>query len=335
VRRIRIGYLSTTYHTSFILMGTDWIQRRMNLKVDWKLFPTGPEMVKAFAGNELDIGYLGLPPAMIGIDKKLPIKCVAGGHMEGTVLTAKKSYSTLKELKDLRETLNQFKGKTIGTPSKGSIHDVIIRNFLDKYSLQLNITVKNFRWADQIIEAMEEGDVDAGVGTPPLAVLASRLLGAKTILPPHIMWPHNPSYGIIVTLEMIRSRTQVLEDFLRLHEKACNLIRKNPLKAAEIAADTLGMVGKSFVLEVYRVSPKYCSSLSKQYTESTLSFVPFLQKTGYINKPLAVDDVFYKSLTERIHPEKPHYDDPGKLIKSASRNRRHQSDSNSVVKLCS
>jgi NitT/TauT family transport system substrate-binding protein len=331
VRRIRIGYLSTAYHTSFILMGTDWIRRRTDLKTDWKLFPTGPEIVKAFAASELDIGYLGLPPAMIGIDKKLPIKCVAGGHMEGTVLTAKKDYRRLEELKDLQETLNQFKDKTIGTPSKGSIHDVIIRNFLDKYGLERDIAVQNFRWADQIIEAMEEGDVDAGVGTPPLAVLASRLLGAKAILPPHIMWPHNPSYGILTTLEMIRSSSQVLEDFLRLHEEACNLIRKDPVKAAEIAADTLGMVGRNFVLEVYRVSPKYCSSLSEEYIDSTLAFVPFLQETGYINNPLTADDVFYKSFTQRIHPDKPHYDDPGNLIRSASGDRRHQGNSDSIL----
>ena len=40
--------------------------------------------------NELDIGYIGLPPAIIGIEQGVPIKCVAGGHVEGTILCAKK-----------------------------------------------------------------------------------------------------------------------------------------------------------------------------------------------------------------------------------------------------
>jgi NitT/TauT family transport system substrate-binding protein len=90
MRAIRIGYLSTAYHTSFILIGTNWIKKKMKAKVDWRLFSTGPEMIKAFMKGELDVSYIGLPPAMIGIDKGLAIKCIAGGHMEGTVLQLRK-----------------------------------------------------------------------------------------------------------------------------------------------------------------------------------------------------------------------------------------------------
>jgi len=314
VKKVRIGHLSTSYHTSFILMGTDWIEKRVSIEAEWRLFPTGPKMIEAFAKNELDIGYIGLPPAMIGIDRGIPIKCVAGGHMEGTVLTAKKGFETLEELGGTKETLSQFKGKVIGAPSKGSIHDVIIRDLLDKFGLQQEVVIKNFEWADQILEAMDDGEVDGGVGTPPLAVLASRLFGAKVILPPHELWPHNPSYGIVTTILMIRSSAQTLEDFLRLHEEACNLIRRHPKKAAEIAAKVLGLVDEDFVLEVYGISRKYCASLSKEYINSTLAFAPFLQKAGYISKSLSADDIFQKDFIEKIHPEKPHYDDPGAQI---------------------
>jgi NitT/TauT family transport system substrate-binding protein len=308
VKEVRIGYLSTAYHTSFILMGTSWVEERLDARIEWKLFPTGPEMIKAFTKTELEIGYIGLPPAMIGIDKGLSIKCVAGGHMEGTVFTAKKEFKTLKELGSLEKTLSQFKGKTIGTPTKGSIHDVIIRNLLGKSQLQEDVMIRNFSWADQILEAMEDNEVDGGVGTPPLAVLASRLLGAKLILPPYVMWPHNPSYGIVATIDMIRSIPRSLEDFLTLHEEASNLIRTRPEEAAVIAAKTLGMVDKDFILKVYAVSPKYCASLSKEYVMSTLSFVPFLQNAGYISNPLNAGSVFYADFIEKIHPGKPHYD---------------------------
>jgi NitT/TauT family transport system substrate-binding protein len=309
----RIGYLSTAYHTSFILIGTDWIKKKIKIKADWRLFPTGPEMIKAFVKGELDIGYIGLPPAMIGIDKGLAIKCIAGGHMEGTVFTAKKNFKTFSELGSVEKVLQQFKGKTIGTPTKGSIHDVIIRNLLEKSDLQQDITIRNFSWADQILEAMEDNEIEGGVGTPPLSVLASKLLGARVMLPPHLMWPNNPSYGIVATLDMIENSSHTLKDFLTLHEEACNLIRTQPRKAADTAAKTLGTVDRNFVLEVYGVSPKYCAGLSKEYVDSTLAFVPFLQKTGYIKSPLHMADIFHTKLIEKIHPEKPHYDNPGVL----------------------
>lgn len=313
MKEVRIGYLSTAYHTSFILTGTGWIEKRLDAPVEWRLFPTGPEMIKAFTKRELEIGYIGLPPAMIGIDKGLSIKCVAGGHMEGTIFTAKKDFKTLKELGSVEKTLSQFKDKTIGTPTKGSIHDVIIRNLLEKFQLQKDVTIRNFSWADQIFEAMEDNEVDGGVGTPPLAVLASGLLGAKLILPPRAMWPYNPSYGIVTTIDMIRDSPHFVEDFLALHEEASNLIRTRPEEAAEIAARTIGMVDKDFVLKVYAVSPKYCASLSKEYVDSTLSFAPFLQKAGYVSHSLNADVVFYTGFVEKIHPEKPHYDDGGML----------------------
>lgn len=312
--KIRIGHLSTSYHTAFILMGTDWIEKRMSVEAEWRLFPTGPAMIKAFDKGDLDIGYIGLPPAMIGIARGLAIKCVAGGHMEGTVFTAKKDFKTVNEIGSAKETLKQFKGKIIGTPSKGSIHDVIIRNFLEKFELQNDVAVKNFAWADQILEAMEDNEVEGGVGTPPLAVLASRLLNAKVILPPNAMWPHNPSYGIVATTAMIKSSSSLVEDFIRLHEEACNLIRRQPKEAAEIAANSLGMIDRDFIFEVYKISPKYCASLSEEYMDSSLAFVPFLQKTGYISNVLNAGDVFHTDFVERIHREKPHYGDPERLV---------------------
>jgi NitT/TauT family transport system substrate-binding protein len=313
MKQLRIGHLSTAYHTAFIIMGSERISRKMNVGVNWRLFPTGPEMIKAFARKELDIGYIGLPPAMIGIDKGLEIKCVAGGHVEGTVFTATKNFKTLGEMGTTDKVLKQFEGRRIGTTTRGSIHDVIIRRLLDLAGLQEKVSVRNFEWADFILEAMEQKEVDGGCGTPPLAVLASKYLSGRIILPPSTMWPHSPSYGIVATRETIRDSSSTLEGFLRLHEEACNLARENPQEAAKAASKAIGIVDKGFLLDVLKVSPKYCASLPEEYVESSLAFVPVLRGMGYISKPLTKADIFQTDIIDRVHKEKPHYDDPGKL----------------------
>jgi NitT/TauT family transport system substrate-binding protein len=314
MNKIRIGHLTTAYHTAFILMGTKWIEREMGVEPEWKLFPTGPAMVKAFAGNELDVGYIGLPPTMIGIDKGVPLKCIAGGHMEGTVLTAKGILSTYEETGNIREILKQLKGKTVGTPSRGSIHDVIIRTLLDEAGLQQDVTVRNFAWADLVLNAMEHDEVQAAAGTPPLAVLTCQHLGAKVILPPNVIWPHNPSYGIVTTMGMIESSTDILRSFLILHEDACNLIREKPRTAARIVSDAVGIMDEKFILQVYKISPKYCASLPMEYIRSTMAFIPVLQKMGYISNELAEKDVFHKAIIEGVHKEPPHYEIPSELM---------------------
>ncbi len=313
MKQLRIGHLSTAYHTAFILMGGEWIESKMNVEANWRLFPTGPEMIKALTRKELDIGYIGLPPAMIGIDKGLEIKCVAGGHIEGTVFTALKNFKTLGELGTINKVLSQFKSRTIGTTTRGSIHDVIIRRLIDQAGLQEKVHVRNFEWADFILEAMEQNEVDGGCGTPPLAVLAARYLGGRIVLPPNAMWPHSPSYGIVATLETIKESTDMLQGFLRLHEKACNLAREKPQEATKMALRAIGILDKDFLLDVLKVSPKYCASLPNEYVESSLAFVPVLRGMGYISKPLVKADIFQTDIIERIHKEKPHYDDPGKL----------------------
>ena len=310
---LRIGHLSTAYHTAFILMGGHWVEKQLKVNEEWTLFPTGPAMVQAFKQNALDLGYIGLPPAMIGMEQGLDIKCVGGGHVEGTTLTAIPGFQTLDEAGSVKATLAQFKGKTIGTPSQGSIHDVIIRKLVADAGLTDSITIQNFTWADFILEAMEDNEVAGGCGTPPLAVLAARYLNALLVLPPQAIWPYNPSYGIVATQSTLDTNPDLVEGFLRIHEDACNLMRLQPEKAAKLVAQEVAIVGADFLEQVFRVSPKYCASLPPAYINSTLAFIPVLQEMGYISKPLSQADVFDLHLIEKVHTEPQHYDDPGKL----------------------
>ena len=135
--KVTIGYLSTMYHTSHIIKAKRWVESSMHITPSWELFPTGPAMVEAFSRGSIDIGYIGLPPAMIGVEKGIPIKCVAGGHVEGTLVIGGKEYQSLETLHSIDLVLRQFKGQRLGTPTRGSIHDVIIRNLFNAYRVML------------------------------------------------------------------------------------------------------------------------------------------------------------------------------------------------------
>ena len=68
-------------------------------------------MMEGFKSENIDMGYIGLPPVMIGIENGLKIKCIGGGHVEGTVMVAPKSYKSFEELRSLRSVLKQFEGE--------------------------------------------------------------------------------------------------------------------------------------------------------------------------------------------------------------------------------
>lgn len=306
---LRIGHLSTFYHTSTILMAEGNIGKKLGVDIGWRLFGTGPAIMDGFEKKELDLAYLGLPPAIIKIERGVPIKCIAGGHIEGTVIIGKNRYRGFPEINDLGDILKQFRGLKIGVPGKGSIHDVIIKEYLERFNLKKEIEVVNFKWADQITEGMSKDKVSAAVGTPALAVAVRRYADGKILFSPSKLWPNNPSYGILVDSKFLSKEKEIVEGFLLLHEEATSFIRNKPWQAAKLISDYVGFIDREFVMETFKISPKYCAQLTDDYISSTMKFVKAMKKLGYINREISSEDIFDTSLIRKIHPSKDHYGD--------------------------
>jgi NitT/TauT family transport system substrate-binding protein len=298
--KIRIGYLSTTYHTSLLLIATKWLENCFGIRPHWELFGGGPAIVSALADGNLDLGYVGLPPVIIGIDKGAQIKCVAGGHMEGTVLVATPQYKSLDESGgDMTVTLAQFEGQTMGVPPRGSIHDIIIRDLVEQLGLneRINrINIENYKWADLIVMAMQKGVLKIAAGTPALATAANQALGAKVIIPPSRLWPNNPSYGIVFRSEIIKNDPELVDGFLEAHRQAIAFIKEHTDEAAELVAKVIGLVDKEFVLKTFALSPKYDPEITPEIIKSTMAFIPVLQRLGYISQNLTEKDIFDSNL---------------------------------------
>ena len=307
--KIRIGHLSTFYHTAVLLMARKELTARVNADVEWKLLGTGPAIMQAFRMNELDLAYIGLPPAIIGMEQGHAVVCIAGGHMEGTVMAGKSRWLGFPETDDLGAVLGQFAGKTIGVPGNGSIHDVILKDSIARYAPGRNITVRNYPWADLVTEAVVNEEVAAAFGTPALAIAIKRFAGGKILYPAARLWPGNPSYGIVVDRSFLEAHRETVERFLIAHEEAEAALRNDPADAAQAIADHVGIIDREFVLETLRVSPKYCAQLTTGYIASTMAFVGALRKLGYIKRELDKDEIFDTSLIAKIHPEKDHYED--------------------------
>jgi NitT/TauT family transport system substrate-binding protein len=53
---------------------------------------------------------------------------------------------------------------------------VILRKLISDSGLSDDVKIKNYDWADFILDAMMDGEVDGACSTPLLAVLAARQL---------------------------------------------------------------------------------------------------------------------------------------------------------------
>ena len=307
--KIRIGNLSTFYHTAILLQAKGDADKRLGAEIEWKLMGTGPEIMRAFGKGELDLAYIGLPPAIIGIDQGIKVICVAGGHEEGTVMAGKASWTGYPETVDLGAVMKQFRGRRIGVPGKGSIHDVILKDCIEQYGLEQEIEIRNYAWADMVTEAVVNDEVSAAFGTPALAVAIMRFAGGRVLYPPSRLWPENPSYGILAEKDFLRDRQDLVKRFLVLHEEAEASLRGDPEGAARAIADYVGIIDQKFVLETLRISPRYCAKLTNGYISSTLGFVTALKRLGYIRREIPREEIFDASLIDAVHPAHDHYGD--------------------------
>lgn len=290
---VRVGHLSTLYHTSFLLMGSPGLERDLGTPCDWRLFGTGPEMVRAFERGELDVGYIGLPPAIIGIARGVPITCIAAGHVEGTVMVSKTPVSVVPvDEGGIRDVLEGYRGRTIGTTSKGSIHDVILSRYLRDAGLHDQVTVARYDQAELIAIALHDGGVAAGVGTPALHAFARTLGPVDLVIPPAVFWPGNPSYGVFVHERFSREEPGAVEAFLRHHALATRFLKDDPLGAATQIAGVVPVAPVAYVEEVLRVSPRYLAEITPAFVDATISFARELRALGYIDRVPGPPEIF-------------------------------------------
>jgi hypothetical protein len=70
---------------------------------------------------------------------------------------------------------------------------------------------------------------------------------------------------------MILESPCILVDFLKLHEDACNLLRKHPEEEARLVHRVMKIIDENFAREVFPVSPKYCQP-SRRCIDSVLAY---------------------------------------------------------------
>ena len=174
------------------------------------------------------------------------------------------------------------------------------------------VTVKNYAWTDFVAQAMEDGVIDAAVGTPSLQVALNLVAGVhvEAMVAPDKLWPDNPSYGIIASEDFIKHRPDALVEFLTAHKETIEFIKSKPDEAARISAHVTGVAPPEFFAECYKVSPHYCSALPEGYIASTMRFIAPLLEQGYITRRVTREEIFDTSFVEITHPEPDHYTAP-------------------------
>ncbi|MDD1743832.1 MAG: ABC transporter substrate-binding protein [Methanomassiliicoccales archaeon] len=96
-------------------------------------YVNGPAVMTAFAGNVIDVGYLGAPPAILNrLNANTDVQVVALANSEGSAILGVSGINTFAD----------FDGKVIATPGPGSIQHLLLLDYakLNGFNVKLKGT---------------------------------------------------------------------------------------------------------------------------------------------------------------------------------------------------
>jgi NitT/TauT family transport system substrate-binding protein len=279
---IEVGYLPTDHSAALLVAKHNKTYENNGLNVKTVQINSGSNIVDAVASGDVDIGYVGITPAMQGISKGIPIKVVGSVNMVGSGIVVEPN-STITSPADL-------KGKSIATPGVSSIQQVLLLYELQKYNITsedvdlISINVYN------IPSSLAAHKVDAYISYEPFVSLAPyEGIGNVLIYSNDIIKDH-PCCVIIASESFIKEHPQELDKFLKIHQQTTEYVNTHPNETANIIDQELTTNIEIEALSLQHIT--FVSSVNKSFQNNVLKFAKIENNLGYLNTTLTANDIF-------------------------------------------
>ncbi|MCD6108943.1 MAG: ABC transporter substrate-binding protein [Thermoplasmata archaeon] len=233
-KKVDVRYGGQYYPGEFLLEGKNFWEK-YGLNVEHILFSSGSENNQALISGEIDINC-GSDSKTVALfnaipDRALIIGTLQRGDRYSTVVRADSNYHSWEDLK----------GKTVATRLGTGAEQVLRRYFEQSENLSWN----DFNWVnlkiEDMISALESGTIEAFTAWEPTPSIAEAQ-GVGRIL---------RTYGDIAlvpvclhtTVEFAQKHREEIVKFLAAQMDKADMIKNNPEKAAQLAAQAASKVG--------------------------------------------------------------------------------------------
>lgn len=275
----------------FVAKQKKWVEEELakvgaRPAIKWTSFAAGPPMNESFAAGQLDIGFLGDTPAIIGkaagIDTRI-IGITSSGPRTLAVIVPTKS--NIRSPRDL-------KGKKVAVVKGSYAHHLLVL-VLQKGGLTTNdIEFINLSQADTAT-AILNGNIDAAaVWEPLISRMESqgqvRVLADGTGIKKGVL-------VIIATSDFIAKQREQTKALLRAYQRGARFIKSNPKETARLIAADVNLPPDLLL----KVLPKYDFHPAIQ-TDDIVEIKKsetFMRSVGIIKAPVDIDKFKDASLT--------------------------------------
>lgn len=285
VKEIKIGeQYGLAYAPLQIMKEKGFLKKALpDVTVTWVKVANTAVTREAMLSNNLDVGFIGIPPFLIGYDLEMPWKIMTGLSMSPLgLVTNDKNVSNLADLID--------NGK-IALPQPGSIQHILLAMAADRELGQSDIfdhQLIAMKHPDGLQALINGTDVKAHFTSPPYLFQELDSPGNTLVLSGKDAMKEDFTFIVGVCTDKFHDN--------QLYYKAVNEAIVQSIEFINNEKEeTIDILAKSYSLEKSIVE-NYIYNRGMTYTDDikgVQTFIDFMYKEKYLSKLLEVDDVIW------------------------------------------
>ncbi|MFN7131316.1 MAG: ABC transporter substrate-binding protein [Myxococcales bacterium] len=244
---LRVGYYPNVTHAQALIgMETGMFQAQMpdGVRVEGKIFTSGPALIEALYSGSIDIGYIGPNPALNGFihSEGRALRIIAGASSGGAAFVVRPD-SGIRTAEDLR-------GKTVATPQLGNTQDVALRSFLSEHGLAPDSRGGDVRVVPMgnpdIFSMFKRGEIDGAWVAEPWGARLELDAGGRVFLDERHLWPGGRfvTAHVIARTRLVEEEPELVKAFLRGHVLATRRYHADPQWAQAMMLQHIGELSK-------------------------------------------------------------------------------------------
>ena len=238
---VRIGHFPSVTHAHGLVAhagtraGHGWFEPRLGegMRVEWSVYPAGPDAIQALLAGAVDAIYVGPNPALNAYvrSKGREVRVLAGATRGGAALVVQGDGRIASPA--------DFRGKRVATPQLGNTQDVACRAWLKAqgFSVTLaggDVTVKAIVNHDQLAGFLS-GDLDAAWTVEPWVSRLEKEAGGKVFLEER----DAVTTVLACSVALFEHRRETADRLAAAHRELTTWLREHAPEAMSVAREEL------------------------------------------------------------------------------------------------
>ena len=286
--KIRIAYFPNIGHAIPIVgMENGFFQNSLGdqVKIETRVFDSGPQAIESLFGNSIDLAYVGPGPAINGFlnSENYNVKILAGAASGGA--------SFIVHPDSEINSATDFAGKKIAAPQIGNTQDVSLRNYLSENGLRTaekggSVIVYNIANPD-IYTLFAKGDIDGAWIPEPWATILVTELNGKRLFHEEDLWPNQEfaSVLLIANTDFVEKNPELIINLLKSHHETATWINQNPIETRIIFNNFLNShLGQPLSDDIVDIALSNIVITADPLPDSVYSFAEKANALGYLGR---------------------------------------------------